>query len=430
MAGDGEGVEGGACAVHVVIPTHNRAEALLKCLEALAAQTYSPLRIVVVDDGSTDGTADSVRAGFPDVEILKGDGNLWWTGAIQLGVDHVLKNARASDFVLSMNSDTAFDSGYVSALVRASIAHGRALTGSFCRKEGAGDNLIDQGGRFDWAGGRHRGTIQIIEEMLDGACPFRTTNAGRAVDECLDRLRVVDNLDFLFGRGTLIPVEVFGETGGFRVDVLPHYGSDVEFTARAAKRGFSLILSLEARMVNLEAEGSTGVHYSSSWFMPYRQALKVLTSRRSAYQLEKGFRFTELCCPPEYRRRNKWRYLCTALRMSLWRTFPAKLFCEGGKLAATFIRRFKYLFVPVPMTDVELKSTGADVGRLVRDGVLKRVRFRGSVYFRLLGGAARLAAHPEGARVMPLYRSLGRLSAKLRRLLTLGRPRRPKGCEA
>ncbi len=47
--------------VSVVVPTYNRAEVLVEALDSIAGQTHRPLEIVVVDDGSSDGTAGRVR---------------------------------------------------------------------------------------------------------------------------------------------------------------------------------------------------------------------------------------------------------------------------------------------------------------------------------------------------------------------------------
>ena len=66
-------------AVHGVMPVHNNVERTLDCLECLTRQTYKRLRILIIDDGSTDGTAAEVRARYPDVEVLSGNGSLWWT---------------------------------------------------------------------------------------------------------------------------------------------------------------------------------------------------------------------------------------------------------------------------------------------------------------------------------------------------------------
>jgi cellulose synthase/poly-beta-1,6-N-acetylglucosamine synthase-like glycosyltransferase len=87
--------------VHVLIPVHNRMDATLECVACLERQTYRDFRVVIVDDGSTDGTSDTLERMHPEVEVLRGDGNLWWTGAVHMGVEHILKSAKGGDFVLT-----------------------------------------------------------------------------------------------------------------------------------------------------------------------------------------------------------------------------------------------------------------------------------------------------------------------------------------
>ena len=61
---------------------HNRKEKTLRCLEKLNKQqgiSHISLSVYLVDDGSTDGTYTAVREKFPEVVLLQGDGNLYWT---------------------------------------------------------------------------------------------------------------------------------------------------------------------------------------------------------------------------------------------------------------------------------------------------------------------------------------------------------------
>jgi GT2 family glycosyltransferase len=92
--------------VSVVIPTYNRCKPLLRTLDALMAQSVAPLEIVVVDDGSTDGSATAVerwsagRAGAPEIRLLRQD-NAGPGAARNRGV----ADARG-DLVLFLGDDT------------------------------------------------------------------------------------------------------------------------------------------------------------------------------------------------------------------------------------------------------------------------------------------------------------------------------------
>jgi len=69
--------------IYIIIPVHNRKSLTLACLKNLKTNgDLQKYQVIVVDDGSSDRTAEEVAENYPEVTILKGDGNLWWTGAI------------------------------------------------------------------------------------------------------------------------------------------------------------------------------------------------------------------------------------------------------------------------------------------------------------------------------------------------------------
>ena len=69
----------------VLLTVHNRKDKTLACLESCMSQVESmkadgryTFSIWMTDDGCTDGTADAVVSAFPQVNIIHGDGSLYW----------------------------------------------------------------------------------------------------------------------------------------------------------------------------------------------------------------------------------------------------------------------------------------------------------------------------------------------------------------
>jgi GT2 family glycosyltransferase len=95
--------------IAVLITSHNRKSKTIACLKSLyqAKSNYHQeliLDVYLTDDGSTDGTGEAVRQDFPNVKILKGDGNLYWAGGMRNSWNEALKNKY--DGFLLLNDDT------------------------------------------------------------------------------------------------------------------------------------------------------------------------------------------------------------------------------------------------------------------------------------------------------------------------------------
>jgi GT2 family glycosyltransferase len=101
----------------VLIAAHNRRETTMKCLEALYQSRLQSVALSVhlTDDGSVDGTSDAVRARFPQVKLLRGDGQLYWNGGMRLAWRTALRDR--PDFYLWLNDDTALRPEALSGLL-------------------------------------------------------------------------------------------------------------------------------------------------------------------------------------------------------------------------------------------------------------------------------------------------------------------------
>jgi GT2 family glycosyltransferase len=101
----------------VLISCHNRKEKTFRCLKALFEQIGLDkefiLEVFLVDDGCTDGTPEAIRQNFPQVNIIQGDGNLYWNRGMHLAWETASK-VRDFDYYLWLNDDTfLFENGLI-----------------------------------------------------------------------------------------------------------------------------------------------------------------------------------------------------------------------------------------------------------------------------------------------------------------------------
>ena len=84
----------------VIIVNWNGREVTLDCLDSFRKVSYSPLKIVVVDNGSTDGSVQAIRAQYPDVIVLEMHTNLLFAGGTNAGIRYGLEHGGALFVVL------------------------------------------------------------------------------------------------------------------------------------------------------------------------------------------------------------------------------------------------------------------------------------------------------------------------------------------
>jgi GT2 family glycosyltransferase len=264
--------------VFVIIPVHNRLAFTRACLASLREQSFRDFTIVVVDDGSTDGTHLALTTEFPEATLLWGDGDLWWTGAMNQGIGWVIPRAGRHDHVLALNNDTALPPDYLETLLGLAARHPIALIGSVAVSWDDHERIVDGGVRIDWRTTRSTSPA-----------------AGLTWSQAVERLAEAVPVSVLSGRGTLIPVEAFRRVGLYDQERLPHYGADWEFARRAQRGGFELLMSYHGRV--LSREGAAGLQPSTqtlSWRMFVRAYVDVRSPNNLRYRLN----FAYLCAEP------------------------------------------------------------------------------------------------------------------------------------
>lgn len=273
--------------VHVLMPVFNRQVMTQDMLACLRAQKVDePLSLVVIDDGSTDGTGEFLSTQV-DVTVLRGDGSLWWGGAVDAGLRHVLTSAKVDDWVLLVNNDTRIDSDFVQGLLSIARRYAPAAVGSAIRDLQPPHRLLSIGPCIDaW--------YFRVSDMLDAS--------GR-LDDGGQEVRAVDALS---GRGVIYPVAALRAVGGMRPRWLPHYMADFELALRVRAAGWRLLVSPAVSVQSTDDYGNS-----------FRGATlrERLFSARSPSYLPAQIRFW-------WAGSNFWQRISLPLRLALFVLFP------------------------------------------------------------------------------------------------------------
>jgi len=110
----------GTC--HVVILNWNGRDSIRPCLQSVLHQTYASYRVLVVDNGSTDGSRDIIRDEFPEVTLVPLSENLHFARGTNAGLREALRDPECA-FIATLNNDTRVDAEWLTELVRTSGAH-------------------------------------------------------------------------------------------------------------------------------------------------------------------------------------------------------------------------------------------------------------------------------------------------------------------
>jgi GT2 family glycosyltransferase len=202
--------------VAILTVTTNAAGHLPGYVAALERVTYPNREVWVVDNASSDGSADLVEDGLPGATVIRNGQNLGFTGACNLALERILEGE--ARYVLFLNDDTEVTPGFLEPLI--ALADERTLVAPRTCLSGQPGMLDDSVGEFDWwrgawkrrvlgtAGGPEYGYVHTVE----------TANLS-----CL-----------------LVPVEAFAAAGLLDDDFFVYY-DDTDFCRRVREKGFRIL---------------------------------------------------------------------------------------------------------------------------------------------------------------------------------------------
>jgi GT2 family glycosyltransferase len=254
--------------IAAIITTYNRKKSVIHLLELLEKQIAKSIdlsiSIIVVVDGSTDGTREAIRCHFPAVTIVEGDGNWWWTRSVNEGCKQAVNNG--VDAVLLLNDDVQLGNDYLETLLKSVEQEPGTIIGSLNIVREKEERIFFSGAaKFQWWIGK----LQRYHPFL-ALCPKNLSGLHQSV--------------ILPGRGVLIPTEVFKKIGYFDEKALPQYKADYEFVLRANKNNIKTLISWDTVIfVNVRTTGK-GATFTRQSFLTFFASLFKKNSRTNLYR--------------------------------------------------------------------------------------------------------------------------------------------------
>ncbi|MCI8514207.1 MAG: glycosyltransferase family 2 protein [Lachnospiraceae bacterium] len=299
--------------VTVIIPNYNGKHFMEPCMEALANQTYTDFEILVIDNASSDGSAEFIRERYREARLLVMEKNLGFSGAVNVGI-------RASDtpYVLLLNNDTRVRRHFVEAMVKTIERSEKIFSVSSKMIQMYHPDYIDDAGdQYCLIGWGFQRGISHPATQYTRFCQVFSACAGAAIyrREVFEEIGYFDEMYFAYLED--MDIGYRARIAGYRnlycpTAVVEHVGSGTSgskynaFKVRLAARN-SVYLNyknMPAAQMVLNA-----LPLAFGWFLKYRFFVKRGFGDEFRAGLREGIKTRKKCKKVPYRRQDFWNYV-------------------------------------------------------------------------------------------------------------------------
>jgi GT2 family glycosyltransferase len=207
--------------VAVIVLNHNKKEDTLQCIRSVLTLDYSSFRVIVVDNGSTDGSYEAISKAFPALDVIRSDENCGAAGGRNFGYTYAAKHFKYQ-FVLFLDNDTVVEKNMLKRLVEALMVDHEA--GIACPKAYQ---------RFP--------STKIMSVGLHVnlyAASIYDIGSGKLDEGQFDKRRYVPACGAF---GFLIKQDVLDRLGGWDEKFNPYGWEDIDLCLRASKMGYKTV---------------------------------------------------------------------------------------------------------------------------------------------------------------------------------------------
>lgn len=247
--------------IAVVILTMNQRRTTLRCLESFRAVERPPFRIILLDNGSSDGTAEEVRERFPEVLVHHNPVNLGVAAGRNAGGALAMERFTPS-YLFFLDNDTRVSPGVLEALVAPFEGQPRLATTAPKLR------FLRDPERIDMAGGAR------IRFWLAS-----TGGIGRGE---LDRGQYDTPMECVTGGCVLVRTDVFRELEGFDTVFDPYGYQDIDFSLRAIKAGYRCLYVPDALIWHDPTQTFEGGRYTENLVRQKTRCWRIFLRRHAS----------------------------------------------------------------------------------------------------------------------------------------------------
>lgn len=234
--------------VSVIILNWNKKDLLAKCLETLKDKTdYDNYRVVVVDNGSKDGSAERVKRNFSWVELIENKENLGWSRGNNIGIKYALKNHDPEMILLLNNDIEIIQKEWLKKLVR--VCSKADVGIASCKLLYPDGRIQNAGTRVDFRGIRNYKSEGFKEDVY---------------------------LDAVFGACFLIKREVIEKIGLPDEFYSPFLLEETDYCFRTREIGYKIVYTPKVMLIHHESVSLNAMESAYVFYIRHRNRVRFM----------------------------------------------------------------------------------------------------------------------------------------------------------
>jgi GT2 family glycosyltransferase len=251
--------------VVIIILNYNKKNDLLECIDSISKQDYRNFQVIVLDNGSTDGSSREIKNKYSDVHIIENKINSGAAGGRNIAIKYAVENFNY-DFILFLDNDVVVEKYFLEEMIK-----------SFAKDKSIGIvtpkcYMMNFPGTIGYAGGM---SVNLFTgEITD-------VGSGQKDEGQFDRSGFVTACAGL----CLVKNSVINEVGFFDENFNPYGWEDVDYSIRARKHGFKIFYNHRAIVYHKGGKKQRGELAQEYEFSKVKNYFYLLRKHVNIFQL-------------------------------------------------------------------------------------------------------------------------------------------------